>query len=52
MKIEDPSSLALRNKVSKDGMTSVVNMSLPTERQLNRTIQEDSLQKIVQDKQL
>ena len=52
MKIEDPTSLALRNKVTKDGMTSVVNMSLPTERQMNKYQTDDTLQKIVQDKQL
>lgn len=47
MKIEDPTPIALHNKVSKDGMTSVVNISLPTERQLNKNKNNDDLQKII-----
>lgn len=43
MKIDDPTQLTLGNKDSKNGLTSVVNVSLPTERKLNQVMKDDAI---------
>ena len=52
MKILDPTPISIGTRDSKFGTTSVVNVSLPSEKQINYQKSNDGIQSIINQKNL